>query len=314
MMNSDLLYSVRNIEGVRDAAPYLLYRLYDQKLKCEIALGGVDTNSVATQNNVCAKTNLVAGKFMSDKPGEVVAEESFAMAHKLTVGDTLVTYGDRLKIAGIINSGIKPGKADLYAPIENVRTLLRDKLQCISPGFDMNIILVEVKDARVQPCVMNEIREKMNYLSLSSYNCYQPATDVMDIMSRTTSILSVIIFIFLIIFSAKTQLTTLMERFREIGILKSLGWSNRTLSLQIFAMSVIQALTGAVLGIVTGFIIVRLLYTNNIRLFDLMEFRINATSPLFMIILSVAGGLIAAVFPVIKLHRSKAGEMINNFL
>ena len=203
MLNSDLITSIKKIDGVRDAAPYLLYKLYDEKFKTDISLGGIDTVSVATKNNVCAATNLIAGKFLSDKPDEIVAEESFAMAHRLSVGDTLNIYGGKLILAGIINSGIKPGKADIYAPIENVRTILKDKLKCISPGFDMNIVLVEVTDARIQKHVIDQIKKEMNYLSVSSYNCYEPAASVMTIIEKTSGVLTILIFFFLIVFSTK---------------------------------------------------------------------------------------------------------------
>src|SRR5665811_1488812 len=118
-------------------------------------------------------------------PNEVVAEESFAQAHNLALGDTLKTYGGKLVLAGIINSGIKPGKADIYAPIENVRTILKDKLKCISPGFDMNIVLVEITDARIQKRVIDNMKKEMKYLTVSSYDCYEPAGQVMTIIERT---------------------------------------------------------------------------------------------------------------------------------
>lgn len=314
MLNSDLLVSIKEIEGVRDAAPYLLYRIYDEKLMCEVSLGGIDTNSIATKNNVCAVTNLISGRYLSANPDEIVAEESFAMAHHLSLGDTLKTYGGKLVLAGIINSGIKPGKADLYAPIGNVRTILKEKMKCISDGFDMNIVLVEVIDARIQPRVMKEIKQKMNYLSLSSYNCYQPASDVMAIMEGTSALLSALIFIFLVIFSAKTQITSLMERFREIGILKSLGWSNSKLSTQILLISVIQALIGASIGIITGLLIIQLLSVYQIRLFNQLEFHPQTSRIALLIFLSLAGGLIASIFPIIKLYRTRAGNMINNYM
>jgi len=222
MLTSDLIDSVKKIKGVRDAAPYLLYRLHESKYSADISLGGIDMNSIATTNNVCAKTKLVAGKFLSDKPDELVAEESFAMAHNLVVGDTLKAYGGRFLLAGIINSGIKPGKADVYAPIANVRRILKDDLKCLSPGFDMNIILVEVSDSRIQNQVISHLKDKMKYFSISSYNCYQPASQVMTIIEKASTLLTILIFVFLLIFSAKTQLTSLLERSREIGILKSL--------------------------------------------------------------------------------------------
>jgi putative ABC transport system permease protein len=314
MLNSDLLASIKEIGGVRDAAPYLLYRIYDEKLMCEVSLGGIDTNSIATKNNVCAVTNLISGKYLSANPDEIVAEESFAMAHHLSVGDTLKMYGGKLVLAGIINSGIKPGKADLYAPIGNVRTILKEKMKCISDGFNMNIVLVEVTDARIQPRVMMEIKQKMNYLSLSSYNCYQPASDVMAIMSGTSAILSIVIFVFLIIFSAKTQFTSLMERFREIGILKSLGWSNSKLSIQILFISVIQAILGASSGIIIGLLLIKFLSVYQIRLFNQLEFHLQTARIALLIVLSLTGGLLAGIFPIIKLYRTRAGNMINNYI
>jgi putative ABC transport system permease protein len=271
-------------------------------------------NSIATTNNVCAKTNLIAGKFLSDKADELVAEESFAMAHNLFVGDTLKAYGGKFLLAGIINSGIKPGKADVYAPIGNVRRILKDDLKCISPGFDMNIILVEVSDSRIQPQVISKLKDKMKYFAISSYNCYQPASQVMTIIEKASGLLTILIFIFLLIFSAKTQLTSLMERSREIGILKSLGWSNTRLSNQIILLSLIQALIGVIAGILTGLLIIILLNSNQITLFNMMEFNFRIRLIPVLIGISLAGGLLAGIFPIIKLYRTKAGDMINNYM
>ncbi|HAM09635.1 MAG: hypothetical protein A2X05_14730 [Bacteroidetes bacterium GWE2_41_25] len=313
MLNSDLIYSVREIPGVKDAAPYLLYKIFDRYYNCNISLGGIDTSSIAARNNVCASTNLIEGRYLSGNTDEVVAEESFAMAHKLSVGDTLKTYGGRLVVGGIVNSGIKPGKADLYAPIEHVRTILKDSLNCISTGFDMNIIVVEVSDARIQNRVISQLKEKMSYLSVSSYNCYQPASEVMSVIEGTSSALSIVIFLFLIIFSAKTQITSLMERIREIGILKSLGWSDSRLSRQILSISLIQSLMGASLGIIIGLGIINLLNHYQIRIFNSLEFYFQPDKLPLLLYLSLAGALMASIFPIIKLHRTKAGDMINNY-
>jgi putative ABC transport system permease protein len=313
MLNSDLIYSVREIPGVKDAAPYLLYEIFDKKYNCKISLGGIDTSSIATKNNVCASTNLIAGRYFSGDKGEIVAEESFAMAHNLNVGDTLNTYGERFVLGGIVNSGIKPGKADLYAPIDQVRKILKESLNCISEGFDMNIVLVEVADARLQNRVIKQLKERMNYLSVSSYNCYQPATEVMGIMEGTSAVITVLVFIFLLIFSAKTQFTNLIERYREIGILKSLGWSDSKLSIQIFAGSALQSLVGSIIGVILGICCVFFLNINEIRLFNSMEFSVQPEKIPLLIYMSLAGGIIASIFPVIKLHRTKAGDMINSF-
>jgi hypothetical protein len=147
----------------------------------------------------------------------------------------------------------------------------------------------------------------MNYLSVSSYNCYQPASEVMDIMAGTSAILTALIFIFLIIFSAKTQLTSLMERFREVGILKSLGWSNSRLSRQILLISLFQSLAGTALGVLFGFALISLLNSYDIKIFRTMEFQFQSGAIPVLLLMPLAGGLIAGIFPIIKLCRAKAG-------
>ena len=199
MLNQDLLDSVKRIKGVRDAAPYLLYEIYDEKFKSQISIGGIDTGSIATKNNVCAVTNLIAGIYLSGNPNEITAEESFASGHHLSIGDTLHIFGGEMILAGIINSGIKPGKADFYSSIDNVRRILKDQLHCKSNGFDMNIILIEVADSRMQDEVIQQLKKEMSYLAVSTYNCYQPASKVMTIISNTSALLSFLIFIFLIV-------------------------------------------------------------------------------------------------------------------
>jgi ABC-type antimicrobial peptide transport system permease subunit len=105
-----------------------------------------------------------------------------------------------------------------------------------------------------------------------------------------------------------------MERSREIGILKSLGWSNTRLTNQIILSSIIQVLAGVIFGIIIGFSIILILNNNQIRLFNMMEFNFRLSIIPLLFGLSLTGGLIAGIPSIIKLYRTKAGDMINNFL
>jgi ABC-type antimicrobial peptide transport system permease subunit len=314
MLDHGMIRTIKNVEGVRDAAPCLLYKMYNDVFKSDISISGIDTTSIATKSNVCARTNLIAGKFLSDNPDELVAEQSFAAAHNLKLGDTLNVFGGRMVLAGIVNSGIKPVKADFYAPIEYVRSILKDKLQCNAPNFDMNIILVEVADARVQDKVMGHIKNMMYKFAVSSYNCYEPAYKVMAIIDKSSLGLTILIFLFLIIFSAKTQLTALIERFREIGILKSLGWSDFDLSTHVFLVSFIQSIIGVTLGLALGVGVVQILRSLELPLYHSVEFRFKYTGIPILYGLSLIGAFIASVFPIIRIYRTKAGDIIKNYL
>jgi ABC-type lipoprotein release transport system permease subunit len=314
MLDRDMIQTIKNVEGVRDAAPCLLYKMYNEWFQSDISIGGIDTISVATKSNVCARTNLIAGKFLSANPNELVAEQSFAAANNLSLGDTLKVFGGKMVLAGIVNSGIKPVKADFYSPIEFVRSILKDKLQCKAPSFYMNIILVEVADARMQDKVMERIKNMMYKFSVSSYNCYEPAYKVMAIIDKSSLGLTILIFLFLIIFSAKTQITSLIERFREIGILKSLGWSDFDLSAHIFLVSFIQSIIGVSIGLLLGIGVIQFLQSLELPLFHSVEFRFQYSSIPLLYSLSLLGAFIASIFPIIRIYRTKAGDIIKNYL
>lgn len=312
MMDSSIIRSIENVEGVKDAAPCLLFRMHDEGFKGDITLSGIDTTSIATASSSCSRTNLVSGKFLSANPSELVAEQSFAAAHSLSVGDTLHVFGGKMTIAGIVNSGIKPVKADFYAPITFVRSILKDNLRCNSPYFDMNIVLVEVEDARMQNDVMAKIKNMMYKFAVSSYNCYEPASKAMSVIGKSSLGITVMIFVFLVIFSAKTQLTALMERFREIGILKSLGWSDLRLGMNVIGISLIQALTGVTTGILIGIAVIVILRNNGSTIFGAAGFAFSYAGIPLLYILALAGALIAAVFPLVKIYYTRPGDIIKN--
>jgi ABC-type lipoprotein release transport system permease subunit len=314
MLDHDMIRTVKNVEGIKDAVPCLLYKMYDKVYQSDISIGGIDTTSIATRSNVCARTNLIAGKFLSSDPDELVAEQSFAVAHNLSLGDTLNVFGGRMILAGIVNSGIKPVKADFYAPIEFVRLILKVNLQCNAPNFDMNIILVEVADARMQDKVIEHIKNMMYKFTVSTYNCYEPAYKVMAIIDKSSFSMTILIFIFLIIFSAKTQLTALIERFREIGILKSLGWSDFELSTHILLVSFIQSIIGVTLGLLLGIGVIQILRNLEIPLSQYIEIKFQYTSIPLLYCLSLSGAFIASIFPIIKIYHTKAGDIIKNYL
>jgi ABC-type antimicrobial peptide transport system permease subunit len=104
-----------------------------------------------------------------------------------------------------------------------------------------------------------------------------------------------------------------MERYREIGILKSLGWKDSSLSIQIVATSLIQALTGSLSGIITGLVIAFLSGLNGTRILNSFEFIIQPAWIPVIILLCLGGAVIATIMPVIRLYRTEAGEMINSY-
>lgn len=314
LLSRNFLNQVRQVKGVRDAAPYLLYKRFEDHFKADVSIGGMDPGSIATQTNVCAPNDIIEGKFLPSDTSEVVAEESFARAFNLHIGDTLYYCDKELRLVGIINSGVKPGKADLYTTFDNLKYILKDQLKLNMSGFDLNVILVEVEDSRNQAEVMEAIKIQNQYASLSSYNCYKPAANVMSIIGKASAIMYGIIFLFLIVFATKTQTTSLMERLREIGILKSMGWSNGRLGNQILAGSLIQALIGSIIGSGLSLVMLYIMNRLQIQLIDTSIINIQWTQILFVWVFSLTGALIASLIPIFKIWRLSAGDIMRSYL
>jgi ABC-type antimicrobial peptide transport system permease subunit len=106
----------------------------------------------------------------------------------------------------------------------------------------------------------------------------------------------------------------LIERFREIGILKSLGWSDFDLSTHILLLSFIQSIIGVTLGLLLGIVVINILKNMEIPLFKNIVFRFQYTSIPLLYCLSLMGAFIASIFPIIKIYRSKAGDIMKNYL
>ncbi|HQG32815.1 MAG TPA: ABC transporter permease, partial [Deltaproteobacteria bacterium] len=51
----------------------------------------------------------------------------------------------------------------------------------------------------------------------------------------------------------KTMLSNLVERSREIGILKAIGWTGRDINRQLMGEALVQSLAGGLLGILIGY-------------------------------------------------------------
>lgn len=314
LLSRNFLNQIRQVDGVRDASPYLLYKKYEEQFKAEVSIGGIDPDAISSRTNVCGPNDIIEGRFLPSDPGEVVAEEAFARAFNLHPGDTIMYCNKQLKIIGIVNPGVRPGKADLYTTFDFLKTILKEQLRLNMSGFDLNVILVEVEDSRDQAEVIAAIKLQNQYASLSSYNCYKPASNAMSIIGKASVIMYTIIFLFLIVFAAKTQTTSLMERLREIGILKSLGWSNKRLGGQIVTGSLIQAFIGSMIGCVLSLLTFSILNHFQIHLVESSVLNIQFTQMLFVCSLALAGAFLASLFPIFRIWRLSAGDIMRSHL
>lgn len=182
---------------------------------------------------------ISGGPFRND--GDVVVDEYFAKEKQVRVGQTIELWNSEWRVSGIV----KPGKLNrVFIDLPKLQDLF-------SSSRTVNIIYVKVDDPKNIKQVMADLNKRLvdypvysmeEFTSLFSY-------DSIPVLSRFTNVVvGISIFIGFAVVCLSMYMAVL-QRTREIGILKSLGASRWYVLSIILREAVLLAMVGTVLGI-----------------------------------------------------------------
>ncbi len=226
------------VPGVRAAFPLLslpvVFRLDGQDV--DFRLMGVDPAS-----GVGGPPGLEQGRSVRG-PGDLVVDRVFAKNHRVTLGQVLKVRGNRLRVVGIATGGNAVVSQFAWASLEDVAVFVGAvdvvnyfavRLDVASP--DAGVRRVESRVPGVEAFTEDEFEEK----------------NIADLREGFLPILWVLLVIALAIGVAVIGLTiytATIEKSREYGVLKAIGFSNRRLYRIVYQ----QSLTAGVIGFVVG--------------------------------------------------------------
>ncbi len=216
---------------------------------------------------------------------DILVDDWYAKAKKVKVGQTLRLLDHDFHVAAIVEHG---KGARLFVSMQTLQDLSgsRDKasvffVKCTRPEHT-----AAVMDQMRKLFPRHEIRALKDYLSLMT-SSNLPG---LDAFINTMITLAVIIG-FLVIFLS--MYTTIMERTREIGVLKSLGASRTYIIKSILSESTLICLLGIVTGIGMSFGVRKFF----ILTFPTLSILITPYWILNAAAIAVAGGLLGAAYP-----------------
>jgi ABC-type antimicrobial peptide transport system permease subunit len=246
------LEKLGSISGVDSVATSLLLWEFEQRGFRTIM--GVDL-SQPSLGPVRVKEWLKEGRF-PENPGEVVLEKHYAKFQQSRLGD-LFTIGQRtFKIVGLleIREGSQIASANIYLSLSDAQALVEGE----SKG--VNLVYLRLKDPSLLPQVKTQIAKALSGVSVTSSDSFLElmggVSKISDQFSWLASLIALGGAIFLII---KTMLSNLVERSREVGILKAVGWTGKDVQKQLMGEVLLQSFMGGVFGIVMGYVISYLL-------------------------------------------------------
>jgi putative ABC transport system permease protein len=234
-------------------------------------------------------------------PDDVIVDDFFARSGKgYHVGDSIPILNHTFRICGIVEHG-KGGRK--FLPIKTLGALL---------GAENNATLFYVKTDNPD----NEALVKQEVQAVPGLSAYQVQT-VQEVLSMLTPehlpgfnialhiVISIAVVVgFLVIFQA--MYTAVLERTREIGILKSLGASRIYIINLVLRETAFLSLVGILLGIGAAFLIKAGM---SARL-PTQPFPISSGWIVATILIALGGALVGAMYPALKAARKDPIEAL----
>jgi putative ABC transport system permease protein len=190
-------------------------------------------------------------KFLSggpfEGPNDVIVDDFFASSSRKKVGDSIEILNRPFRISGIVLHGRGARK---FLPIATLQDM-------IGAQGKASVFYLKLDKPNNAPLVVDEIKhvpgmERFGVRSMSEYLSMMTVTNMPGLSQFITVVIGVSVVIgFIVIFQA--MYTAVMERTREIGILKSLGASRLYIVNVILRETVLLAIVGTILGIAISY-------------------------------------------------------------
>ncbi len=218
------------------------------------------------------------------------------------VGSVIGMFGERWRVAGLFEAGGTNLEFEILADVDDLmRASKRDEYTCFTVKLDApasagrTIGLLEA-DRRVLLTVMRE------------QDYYVTAGKVYAVVGQIGLLISIIVTIGAVFGGMNTMYTAVSGRMREVGTLRSLGFSRSSILASFLVESLLVSVSGGLLGAVAGYLVNGLRISvgmANIRFAVRPD--VAASGILLSVVIGVVGGILparaAARVPIVDAMR-----------
>lgn len=290
---------IKKIEGVKTAVPIgqNLVPAKDTNFGSRL-VDGVRFDEYAN----LAGLKIIDGRALGESGNEAVIDTAWAQSRKLKVGSIVSLYEKDFTVVGTYEPA---AGARIKIPLATMQEQLGGEEKCTG-------ILVKVNDPAQQEVVAERIAGMSANPDLPNEQILF-TKDLEEIFSNAIPALNVFLNVVIgvaAIISALvillTMYTTVTERTRQIGVLKSLGMSKTEIAWTITQ----EALLLSFLGVVTG-VLLTLLARLVVTRTTTMRIEIEWQWILITLFVGLLGGAIGALYPAIRAARLDAVEALS---
>lgn len=241
---------------------------------------------------------LEGGPF--EGPDDIIVDDYYAEAGKVKVGDKVELLNHTFRVVGIVEHGKGARK---FMPITTL-------MELVGAQGKASIFYVKLDDKKNADAVVQHIKtipgmETYSVLSLEAWLSLMSPDNLPGFSAFIKVVIGVAVCIgFIVIF--QSMYTAVMERTREIGILKSMGASKGYVVNVILRETMLVAVSGVVTGIVLSFG-VRIAILQS---FPTLRIEIPTEWILRATLIALVGALLGAAYPALKAARKDPVEAL----
>jgi len=225
-----------------------------------------------------------------EKSDDIIVDDIFARSKHIKVGSTVEVLNHQFRVSGIVEHGKGARK---FLPMTTLQDLTGSQGKA-------SIFYVKLDDPRYTEEAHRNINaipgmEQYVVRSMQEYMSLMTPEHVPGLSAFISVVVGVAVVIgFIVIFQA--MYTAVMERTREIGILKSLGASKLYIIRLILRETILLAVVGIALGIAISYAASMTI----VRYQPTLQVRIEAIWLLYASLIAVGGALLGALYPAFK--------------
>jgi putative ABC transport system permease protein len=240
---------------------------------------------------------FLAGHDLQD-PNDILVDDVYARGKKVKIDQTLHVLEHDFHVAGIVEHG-KGARLFVLMSMLQEMSGAHDKASIFFIKCDRSDHTNAVIDEVTGLLPRYEVRPLKDYLSLMTSSSVPGLGAFINVMIGIAVSVG-----FLVIFLS--MYTTIIERTREIGVLKSLGASKVYIVEVILSETTLLCLSGVLCGVGLSFLM-RSIFTN---VFPSLTILITAKWILISTVIAVVGGLLGASYPAWVASRKDPVEAL----
>jgi putative ABC transport system permease protein len=249
-------------------------------------IDGIDINSF---NAVSGGFRYLSGGPL-EGPDDILVDDLYASAKHLNVGDTVETLNHQFRISGIVEHGKGARK---FLPLKTIQDLIGAQgkatifyVKLDNPNNADEVVRAIKSIPGMQQYGVHSLKEYLSLMTSSNIPMFSTFIDVVISIAMTIG--------FIVIFQA--MYAAVMERTREIGILKSMGADKLYIVNVVLRETMLIAVGGIVLGVIVSYAARAALQTK----FQTLPILITSGWLFRAAIIALIGALLGAFYPAIK--------------